>query len=502
MENQLFEAWTAMPTLWTAAYGLLLLLFAPALRQDRQWLWGFSVAGMSLALLIPSFMLWHIGDYGDVRETAGLPGMAMVRADRLSLSLDILFALAGLLALLVLPNYLEKVKSHRPEIYPLMFFAVSGMTVMVGTDNLLMVFLGLEILSISLYVMTGVARHTALGTEAALKYFLLGAFATGFLVYGTALLYGATGSLDMSEMASAIADGRLNFGSFGNGMLLAGAALVLVAFAFKIGAVPFHFWTPDVYQGAPTPITAFMAAGTKAAAFGVLLRLLHEGLQGSADLADRWTAALSVLAVATMIVGNLMALVQDRVKRLLAYSSVAHAGYLLLGVMAPIDVGVANTVFYLAAYTFMTVGAFAVVSLFQTEGEDADHLMNFSGLGRSHPVLALVMTVFMLSLIGIPPMGGFTGKYVIFLAALRSGHPWLAGIMALTAVIGAAYYLKVIVAMYFRDPAAGSTVDVRVPLPAGVALSVAAAGTVLLGVYPALVLEPLTRIPDSLVFLP
>ncbi|UCF66082.1 MAG: NADH-quinone oxidoreductase subunit N [Acidobacteriota bacterium] len=502
MDYQLFEIWTAMPTLWPAVYGLLLLLFVPALREDRQWLWGFAVAGMVLTIVVPSYMLYHIGSYGDYRETAGMLGMEMVRADRLSLSLDILFGVAGLLALLLMPVYLDRARAYRPEVYPLTFLSVAGMTIMVGTDNLMMIFLGLEVLSISLYVMCGIARETPTGIEAALKYFLLGAFSTGFLVYGVALLYGATGSLDLEGIASAVALGAPGLAPYGDGMLLAGMALVIVAFAFKIGAVPFHFWTPDVYQGAPTPVTAFMAAGTKAAAFGVLLRLLHTGLSSSIDVSSRWILALSVLAAATMIIGNVMALVQDRVKRLLAFSSVAHAGYLLLGLLAPLDVGVANVVFYLTVYTFMTIGAFAVVSVFQDAGHDADHISHFSGLWSRHPVLAVTMAVFLLSLTGIPPMGGFTCKYVIFLSALRAGHPLLALIMGIAAVIGAYYYLRVLVAMFFKPPEQELSAEIVVPSPTRVVLAVSVVATVLLGILPSYVLEPLSRISASLAMLP
>ncbi|MDH3283362.1 MAG: NADH-quinone oxidoreductase subunit N [Acidobacteriota bacterium] len=500
-EQQLFDLYTAMPTLWPAAYGLLLLVFVPLFKDDRQWLWAFSLAGMALMTVITSIMLLQIGDYGDVRLTAGGFGMEMVRTDRLALWLDLLFAICGFLALLVLPSYLARARAYRGEIFPLTFIAVAGMTIMVGTDNLLMIFLGLEVLSIALYVMTGIARERAVAVEAALKYFLLGAFSTGFLVYGIALIFGATGSLNLTDIAVAVsgldADGPAELT-----MLLGGLSMVLVAFAFKIGAVPFHFWVPDVYQGAPTPVTAFMAAGTKAAAFGVLLRMMHGGFGDSPEVLGRWTLALSLLAAVTMIVGNLMALVQDRVKRLLAYSSVAHAGYLMLGLIAPLDVGVANTVFYLIVYAFMTIGAFTVASVFLTGGEDADHISNFAGLWQRRPFLAAAMGVFLLSLIGIPPMGGFTGKYVIFLAAIDSGHPFLATVMAIAAVIGAAYYLRVLVAMFFKQPESEPAVDLHVSGGTRLALAISVAATLLLGVLPGYLLEPLSLIYSGLMRFP
>ena len=496
-----FDVWSAMPILFPAGWGLLLLLFTPAFREDVRWLWGCAVLGMALYLLVPGWILLEIGDLGDLRETAGLTGLPMIRTDRLSLWLDLIFAAAGLGTLLLLPQHLDRARAHRPEVYPLIFFAVSGMAVMVGTENLIMVFLGLEVLSIPLYILTGLIREKPASTEAALKYFLLGAFSTAFLVYGLALILGATGRLDLPGIAGALGVGE-RLAPYGSLMLLAGMALVLVGFAFKIGAVPFHVWAPDVYQGAPTPITGFMAVGVKAAAFGVLLRLLHVGFAGPADVVARWTLALSVLAVATMIVGNLMALVQQRVKRLLAFSSISHAGYLVLALIAPLPVGAANLVFYLVAYGFMTLGAFAVVSLFQDGDEDADHIDHFAGLWRRRPVLAVVMGVFLLSLTGIPPLGGFTGKYVIFMAALDSGHPVLAAVMAIAAVIGAAYYLKIIVAMFLREPEGDLSTEIRIPVAAGLVLAVAVLGTVALGVAPSVVLDPLREIQSAFVPLP
>ncbi len=488
---ELSELKLLLPTLFPAAYGLLLLVFVPVFQRDR-WLWRFAVGGMAFTILWPAVLLaqW-------TAEEAGYDAaFGMVRVDHPSLWLDVIFAVSGLLALLIMPRYLERMRAMRAEVYPLLFFAVSGMTVMVSTNNLVMIFVGLEVLSIALYVITGLAREQLSSVEAALKYFLLGAFSTGFLVYGIALVYGATGRLDLPGIAAV-----LSFGLEGLSipLLLAGLAFIIVAFAFKVGAAPFHFWVPDVYQGAPTPVTAFMAAGTKAAAFGILLRILHTGFEQAAEPSHAWINALSVLAVLTMILGNLLALAQDRVKRLLAYSSVAHAGYLMLGLIAPAEVGAKNVVFYLLVYALMTIGAFAVIALFQEEGgEDADHISHLAGLWQKRPALALTMGVFMFSMIGIPPMGGFTGKYVIFLAALKSGHPYLAAVMALAAVVGAAYYLRVIIAMFFRNPERAVIDDLKIPLPVAVALGVAVVGTLLLGIMPSLVLDPLSGIGLSL----
>ncbi len=491
-----FEIQVVLPTLVPAAYGLLLLLFTPALRDDRRWLWAVSLGGMALAAFFPAWLLFRAGATG---ETAGLPGRPMVVMDPLSLWLDLLFAIAGFLALLLVPAYLDRARAHRPEIYPLMLIAVAGMTILVATTNLVMIFLGLEVLSIPLYVMSGLTREREASIEAAFKYFLLGAVAAAFLVYGIALVYAATGHLDLGDVATA-AGAVLETGGARAGLLAAGLAMILVAFAFKVGAVPFHFWAPDVYQGAPTPVTAFMAVGTKAAAFGVLLRLLP-GTAGAAEaLARRWLPVVAALAVATMVGGNLVALVQVRVKRMLAWSSIAHAGYLLLALLAPLAIGARNLLFYLVVYTFMTIGAFAVVSLFQEEeGDDADHLDRFAGLWKRRPLLAIAMGIFMLSLTGIPPMGGFTGKYVIFVTALRTGHPVLAAVMGLAAVVGAAYYLRVITTMFLREPSGELPAGVSVSLAPGLVLAVSAVLTIVLGLAPGLVLGPLGEIASGMI---
>lgn len=499
--NEWSHYWPAFPALIPALWGLMLMFFVPWLNQktDRRWLWGVSLVGMALTFAVPAMMLSDIRDRGAATQALGMGSEMMVRADQFSLWLNLIFAAAGFLALMIMPQYLERAKAHHGEVYPLMFLAVSGMALMVGTESLMMIFIGLEVMSISLYVLCGMARERATGMEAALKYFLLGAFSTGFLVYGTALVMGATGSLHLPKIAEAIRAGAE--GGVHVPMLMAGVAMIIVALAFKVAAVPFHFWLPDVYQGAPTPVTAFMAAGTKAAAVGVLVRVLHSGFSSGAPddlVSQRWIMVIGFLAALTMIIGNLLALVQVRVKRLLAYSAVANAGYLLLALVAPLDIGVGNIVFYLIAYTFMTVGAFAVISLFQEGGEDADHIDNFKGLWHRRPALAAAMMVFMISMIGIPPTGGFTGKYLIFLSAMQSGHPWLAAIMGISAVIGAGYYLRVIVAMFQEEPSNELTKSLAVPVSAAIVIAIAVVGTMLLGVMPYLLTEPLAVIHGSL----
>lgn len=495
-----FEIWSALPVLVPAGWGLMVLAFAPWFREDPRWLWFSSVAGMLLSLLLPAWTLLKIDGFGGLRETAGLAGAAntaMLRTDALSLWLDVLFAFAGLGAVLIAPHYLEKAGAHRPEVYPLLFFSVAGMALMVGTENLVMIFLGLEVLSIPLYVLSGFVREKTFNIEAALKYFLLGAFSTGFFVYGLALILGATGSFSLRTISINLQGGELS-APYGTLMLLTGLALVIVAFAFKLGAVPFQFWVPDVYQGAPTPVTAFMAVGTKAAAFGVLLRVLHTGFSANQELVERWSAALSVLAVLTMVLGNLLALAQTRLKRLLAYSSIAHAGYLLLALLTPIDIGPAALVFYLFTYGFMTLGAFAIVALFTDGEDDLDHFDHFAGLWHRRPLVAASMGIFMLSLAGIPPTGGFVGKLAIFMAAVRSDHAILAAVMGITSVIGAAYYLRVIIAMFLRPPVGDTSANLRVPGMSRLVLGLTVAGTLVLGVLPLLLMDPLASVQQAL----
>jgi NADH-quinone oxidoreductase subunit N len=309
-----------------------------------------------------------------------------------------------------------------------------------------MIFLGLELLSIPLYVLAGFTRDRVVSIEASLKYFLLGAFSTGFILYGIAFLYGSTGTLDLRGIAAALSAGGVPSGVFAFGV-----GLVLVGLGFKIAAVPFHAWAPDVYQGAPTPVAGLMAAGTKAAAFGALLRVLHTAIPEGATI--DWRSAVWVLAVLTMTVANVIAIAQQNIKRLLAYSSIVHAGYLLIAVVSPVGGGVQSAGFYLVAYTFMTMGAFVVASIVGREGrkgEDADSLSAYAGLGRRRPILALAMTLFMLSLTGIPPTAGFIGKLYIFFAAMDGKLYWLAAIGLLNSVIAAYYYLGVIVAMWMQ----------------------------------------------------
>jgi NADH-quinone oxidoreductase subunit N len=370
-------------------------------------------------------------------------------------------------------NYIRDRKIERGEYYALLLFSTSGILLMAQAGNLIVVFLGLELLSIPLYILAGFARPQLDSEEAAIKYFLLGAFATGFLVYGIALVYGATGTTDLARLAAVAGTGQ-------NGtLLLLGAGLLIVGLGFKVAAVPFHMWTPDVYEGAPTPVTGFMSVGAKAAGFAALLRVF---LYAFYAVRLDWIPVVAILSALTMILGNVVALSQTNLKRMLAYSSIAHAGYMLMGVAAGNQAGLAAVQFYLLAYAFTNIGAFTVLSaLVRREGEDQT-FHQYAGVARKHPWLALAMALFMFSLTGVPPTGGFFGKYYLFLAAMDGGLTWLAVVGVLTSVISAFFYLRVIVDMVMREPE--REVPGRIYPAVITTLAVTALGTLVLGMWP------------------
>ena len=377
------------------------------------------------------------------------------------------------------------------EVFPLLLFSIAGMMLFPASNDLLTMFIALEVFSLPLYLMCGLARRRRLlSQEASLKYFLLGAFSSAFFLYGAALLYGFADSVRLSDISQAISGETATIGQ--DPLLLLGAALVAVGLLFKVGAAPFHIWTPDVYQGAPTPVTGFMAACTKVAAFGALLRVAYVALPGARW---DWTPALWGVAILTMVVGAVVAIVQTDVKRMLAYSSIAHAGFILTGVLAYSKSGISSVLFYLLAYGFSTIGAFALVSLVRDAGEgdavggEATHLSQWAGLGRRNPLVAGVFTLFLLAFAGIPLTSGFVGKYAVFSAAVAGGGWVLALIGVLASAVAAFFYLRVIVLMYFSEPSGPTTVVAEPGVPLTVTVTVAAAVTLLLGVWPTVVLS-------------
>ncbi|MYV78303.1 NADH-quinone oxidoreductase subunit NuoN [Streptomyces sp. SID1046] len=379
------------------------------------------------------------------------------------------------------------------EVFPLALFAIAGMLIFPAANDLLTLFIALEVFSLPLYLLCALARRQRLmSQEAAVKYFLLGAFSSAFLLFGIALLYGYAGSVSYAVIADVV-DGTVAkidpalASTMGNdALLLIGGALILMGLLFKVGAVPFHMWTPDVYQGAPTPITGFMAAATKVAAFGALLRLLYVVLPG---LRWDWRPVMWAVAIVTMLAGAVIAVTQTDVKRLLAYSSIAHAGFILAGVIATSAQGVQSVLFYLGAYSFVTIGAFAVVTLVRDAGGEATHLSKWAGLGRRSPLTAAVFAVFLLAFAGIPLTSGFTGKFAVFKAAAESGAGVLVVIGVLSSAIAAFFYIRVIVLMFFSEPKAdGPTVAVPSPLTM-TTIAVGVAVTLILGLAPQYFLE-------------
>ena len=372
------------------------------------------------------------------------------------------------------------------EIWPLTLFAVLGMMLFVTSNDLLIMFIGLEIMSLPLYLMTGMARRRRLlSQEAALKYFLLGAFSSAFFLYGAALVYGYAGSITFPEIAQTVTSKP------GESLvLMIGLGMVLIGLLFKVGAVPFHQWVPDVYQGAPTAVTGFMAATVKIAAFGALLRILYVAFGG---VRWDWEPIIWIIATLTMLVGSILAVVQSDIKRMLAYSSVAQAGFILIGVAAASAAGIASTMFYLIAYGFTTIGAFAIITMVRDAGGEATNLATWSGIGRKSPVVASAFAVFMLALAGIPLTSGFVGKFGVFAAAIEVGMVWLVIVGVVASLIAAFFYIRVIVVMFFAQPA-DQTASVVVPSAfTTVALAAGAAVTVILGVVPQPVLDLVTN---------
>ena len=393
----------------------------------------------------------------------------------------LLYFITGL-TILLSHSYLKEERLYFGEYYGFVLLALSGMMVMVSAADLLTMYLGMELMSLALYVMTGLKRSEPRSLEASAKFFVLGAFSSGILLYGISLLYGSTGSTRLPEIAAAITGQSLD-----NPLLLFATILLAVGFGFKLAVVPFHMWTPDVYHGAPTSVTAFMAVASKAASFGAFLRVFVEGLSG---LKANWSVIFLILCVATLLLGNIVALVQTNIKRMLAYSSIAHAGYALIGVVAAgqpgESSGIATVLLYLSLYAFMTFGAFAIVAMLRKGGLEGEEIEDFTGLARRHPVAALLMLIFMVSLAGIPPTAGFIGKFYVFMSAVETGMTWLAVVALIFAVISAYYYLRVVMVMYMHEP---NPVTERSPHlvmspTLSIVLACSVAGVVIFGIYP------------------
>ena len=460
------------PEIIVIATAFVVMLF-DMLVNDKRVAGYVSLVGLAAAAGLSSIMFgWS--------PAPAFQNMAI--SDGYSLVLNLIFIVTAAMSVLLSLSYLEGQDMQRGEYYALLLFSTGGMMLMGAATDLIVVFLALEIMSIALYILAGFNRRQPSSGEAGMKYFVLGAFASAFFLYGAALLYGASGSTNLRAIGDWFTSGQ---GSLDDPLALIGLGLLLVGFAFKVAAVPFQWWTPDVYHGAPTSVTAFMSVGAKTAGFAALIRLLMISFD-KAFTVD-WQIALAALAVITMTGGNIAALAQKDVKRMLAYSSIAHAGYILIGVVPGTMNGVNGVLFYLMSYAFMNVGAFAVIAVIERRDQIGSAMSDYVGLATRKPMLALVMALFMFSLTGIPPFVGFWGKLYVFQAAVEANMSWLAIVGVINSAISAFFYLGVVVQMYMRAPAEGAGAEVT-PIqlggPAVVTLAVTAILTVLFGIWP------------------
>jgi NADH-quinone oxidoreductase subunit N len=463
-----------LPEILMIVAGTLIMVMQPLLGDNKRTAFSSVTLVGFIAALVAAVAA---NDY------PGLSFSNMLIVDGFATFFRVLVIGVGIFTVLSSSEYLRREHAASAEYYALLLFSVAGQCVMATANELIMIFIGLEISSIATYILAGYLRDDKRNNEAALKYFLLGSFATAFLLYGIAWIYGTTGSTNLADIRS-----FLMTGGGARNLTLAGtaAALMFVGFAFKVSAAPFQIWAPDVYQGAPAPVTLFMSAGPKAAAFAVFMRVF---IVAFGPITNRWEPFVWSSALLTMVIGNFAALAQTNIKRLLAYSSIAHAGYVMVAIAAHNQVGVAAAMFYLAAYAFMNIGAFAVITHFSRQGEKYVNVDDLAGLGWKQPATAALFSIFLLSLIGVPLTGGFFGKFYIFKAALDANLVWLSILGLLNSAVAAYYYLRIIVVMYMHEP--GESTLTLEPLSPGIrtTLWAAALGTLILGIFPSLLLN-------------
>ena len=478
--------WIAISPAVVLIAGALALIVVASLAKHTKWVRGFSTwftVGTALTAGAFTFPLWD-------RVNHARPSSVLVDAlhvDGFSVFFTVVAVGAVIMATLVLDGYLMREGLEGPEVFVLMLLSASGGVVMASANDLIVLFLGLEILSISLYVLAGSHLRRAESQEAALKYFVLGGFSSAVFLYGIALTYGATGSTNLTEIASYLAKNIV----FSNGLLLAGLSLMLVGLGFKVAAVPFHMWTPDVYQGSPSPVTGFMAAAAKAAGFSALLRVMLTGL---ATQRLDWQPIVWVLSVASMLLGVMLAVVQTDVKRMLAYSSISHAGFILIGLQAANAAGLSGALVYLFAYAVIVLGTFAVVTVVGGRGDAAHSLDDYNGLARRSPFLAVALTVFLLAQAGIPATSGFISKFGVIRAAADAHSYAIAIIAMLVSVIGAFFYLRVILRMWataddHNEPSDTVVAQIRMPIATQVTIAIAFALTIAIGVAPQMLID-------------
>ncbi len=450
----------------------LILLLLDFMVKRKETVAFVGVLGALLSAYV-SFKLYALGWSDSVL-------LGMFAFDGYANFFKLIFYANVILTIFISLKYVVIEKASFGEYYALLLLATSGMMIMVGATDLIILYLGLELMALSTYILAGLIRGQLRSSEAALKYFFLGAFSSAFLLYGISLTYGLTGTTNLNEIATAVQ--MLNL--IENPILLLGIVFFVVAFGFKIAIVPFHMWAPDVYEGAPTPITAFMSVGPKAAGFAVLGRVFFDAF---GSLQVQWTGILIPLAVLTMAVGSIIALSQTNIKRMLAYSSIAHAGYMLLGIIAGTPDGLASTMNYLFIYAFMNIGAFAVVIMLRSEGFRGEDISDYKGLARSHPLASAMMLIFMFSLTGIPPTAGFIGKFYVFMEVINAGYVPLVIIAVVFSVISAFFYLRVVMYMYMKEPKEEVTLTTSASM--SFTLAVTALIVIILGVFPSYLLD-------------
>ncbi len=470
--NILFQdSLRAAPIISVTILGLIVLLIHSFKKNSERLQFWVSLIGSIICIVLS---IWTYPNpsaaYSGMLLTGGYANL-----------FAIIFLIATAITFMLSYDYLQKQKVHYGEYYVLILFAVVGMMAMAAGLDLIVTFIGLELLSVCLYVLAGFLRSNHESNEASLTYFLLGAFSTGFLLYGIALIYGVAGTTNITKIINSPS------AFTGNTLFLVGCGLLLIGFAFKVAAVPFHTWVPDVYEGAPTSVTAFMSTGAKSAAFAAIVLIFTATFK---FLGTELNTVVAIISAASMIIGNVVAIAQTNIKRMLAYSSIAHAGYMLIGIAAGSATSIDGIIFYLISYTLTNLGAFGIVSVIESDTQSNLLIEDYNGLGYRKPFLAAMMSIFMFSLAGIPPFAGFFGKYYVFYAAIQQGYTWLVILGVLTSVISVYFYLRIVVVMYFRE-----AVSTQEPLPANnTSLSMAthiltAAGVLLFGIFPSLILD-------------
>jgi NADH-quinone oxidoreductase subunit N len=462
-----------LPEIILTIVGTLLMVLDPIIRRRSSYLFGhLSILGLLAAI-------------GGAIYAYQQPGPAfgnMLIVDGFATFFRVLVLVVGILTVLPSYGFLARQEAETGEFHALLLFSIVGQCLMAAANDLIIIFIGLEISSIASYILAGYLRDDKRANEAALKYFLLGSFATAFFLYGVAVVYGSTSSINLTDIRGALTGADAPDPLF----VSLAAALIFVGLAFKVSASPFQIWAPDVYQGAPTPVTAFLSAGPKAAAFAVFLRIFMTSFE---PIGRSWEPLVWISALLSMTIGNFAALRQSNIKRMLAYSSIAHAGYVMVALTARSEIGTAAAMFYLAAYAFMNIGAFAVVSHLSGRGERYQGIEDFAGLGAKQPLTAAMLAIFLLSLIGVPLTGGFFGKFYIFKAALESHLVWLTVLGLLNSAVAAYYYLRILVMMYMREPSEATNKVEPLSIGFRLALIVPAVGTLVLGIFPSWVLD-------------